>query len=807
MDTQPKLQKDLDFSVDINKVIQKLLVYKWYFLVSLIIAAIIAWYVGAKTVPVYIVRASLLIKVPESKGQSGASVGALLYGSEMLGSGKKLSNEIAQMQSSPFIKTIISRMNLRVLYAVEGQFYKIPLYKNNPFEILVLADSIEQYESYAIKFNNENSYTLLQENYTTGLFDEVADFKFNDTLTINKSPFIVKKNPNFNSKDNKDKLYYFVINTSETIAGFFRSMLDIRQQAKDASIVNLSLSTQIPSREIDFLNQFMAEYVRYGLEDKTKEATKTISFINKQLEAITDSLSRVEGSLEAFKVRTKTSEAGNPAGEFYTQLFSIAEQKNNLLLLDQYLTYLEDYVKANKDIQKEKLVVPSVMNMAAAGGLETTIQRLIELQIEKNTYLNGGASKNPALKDINSQIEQLRTALLENINNLRQSNRITVKNADDRMKDIENKISVIPKSEREMVNIKRLFTLNENIYLLLLEKRLEAEIARASATEDAKVVEPAACDSIPTAPKKRNNYLIALILGLVIPLIAVLLREYFKSVLRNQADLERLSSIPIFGTIPHHSAAKATPMTIIERPKSRISESFRSLRSNLTFFTNLQATNNTFLFTSSISGEGKSFCSASFALVLASTGKKTLLIVTDLRKPKFYLGDINITDYQNGLSSLLIGAVTVAEAIQKSTVDNLDFIPPGALPPNPAELLTRQIFADTLNDLKKQYDYIVIDSAPIGLVSDAMGIMPYVDVILYVVKQNYTPFLYISHLQEMYEDKKVKNIGFLLNDVKIETQGYGYGYGAYGYGYGYYEEEQQSWWQKLNKKLWRKNKT
>jgi capsular exopolysaccharide synthesis family protein len=807
VNTQKNIQKDLDFSIDIRKILQKLLLYKYVFICSFMIAAASAWYITAKTVPIYVVTASLLVKQQDNKN-GGGSVGQLLYGSEMFGSGKKVANEIAQMQSSPFIQTIISRMNMKVLYEEQGDFYNKPIYSATPFDVHII-DSIKNYEYYSVEFINDLAFNLSKyHNWTNEI--SVSQHKLGDTITVGFNEFCIKPTQNF-SATTKDKKYFFAIHTPQTLTNIYKGMLDIRQQSRDASIINLTISTQLPERDIVFLNKFMQEYVRYGLEDKTKEATKTIDFINKQLGFITDSLQRVESSLEAFKLRTKVTEAANPAASLYSMFISINEQKVNLVLADRYLAYLEDYIKRNDDIQKEKLVVPSVIGKDIGGGIESMIAKLVELQMEKNTYLRGGASKNPILKDINSQIDQLKSGLLESISNLRNSNSITIKDADSRLLEVEKKISTVPKSEREMVGIKRLFALNEDSYLLLLQKRLEADIARASATEDAKVIEPAATSGVPVAPKKRNNYVIAMILGLAIPLVLVIAKEYLKSVLRNQDDLERLSTIPLFGTIPHHTADKATPMTIVERPKSRISESFRSLRSNLAFFTDLKAQNNTFLFTSSISGEGKSFCSASFALVLASMGRKTLLIVTDLRKPKFYISDINVSDYPNGLSSYLIGETTIENIIQKSPVEHLDFIPPGALPPNPAELLTRQAFTDLLTDMKKKYDYIVIDTAPIGLVSDAITIMPYVDVTLYVVKQNYTPFAYISRLQEMYQEGKVKNIGFLLNDVKTFTESYGYGYGGYGYGgygygYGYYEEEKQSWWQKLNKRLWKTKK-
>jgi capsular exopolysaccharide synthesis family protein len=800
-----KINKELDFNIDIRTAVQKLLLYKWYFAGSVIISMLLAWYISASTVPIYTVRAAILIKSNE-KGQGSASMSQLLYGTEMLSSGKKIANEIALMQSTPFIKTILSRMDLNVIYdegdnLMNQKFYATPLYKNNPFE-LILLDTNRNFAVYEVEFISEKAIKMSYYDYIQDINTEQI-LPIGDSVTFGRNRFMIKVADKHNFYTLKDRKFYITIHTAETMAGLFKGMLNAQQQSREASsIILLSLNSIIPNRDIDFLNQFMEEYVRYGLEDKTLEASKTIDFINKQLIVIRDSLERVESNLEKFKQKNSVSEEVNPAPVLYQQFIKFSEQRNNLLLVDRYYQYLEEYVKNYDDFSKDKIIVPAAVGIKDLGTIDNLLTKLIDLQIEKNTYLKSGATKNPLLKEVNTQIQQLKEALLENLNNLRKTNKITVQDAEISLSSVEKKLSTIPKSEREMVNIKRLFELNESVYLLLLQKKLEADIAKASAAADAKVLEPATCDGIPIAPKRRNNYLFGLIIGLVAPLIFVFVKEYLKSVIRNQEDIAKFSNIPIFGTVPHHTDKKATPMTIVEKPKSRISEAFRSLRSNLTFFTPPNAKNTTYLFTSSISGEGKSFCSASFALVLASMNKKTLFVLTDLRKPKFYIGEFDVTSSHQGLSTYLIGETTMEQTIQKTSVSNLDFIPPGALPPNPAELLNREAFSLLMQEAKQKYDYIVIDTAPIGLVSDAIGLLQYTDVVLYVVKQNHTPFVYISKIQEMFEENKIKNIGFLFNDVKMFSENYGYyGYGYYG-GYGYYEEEKKSWWQWLNSKIW-----
>jgi len=796
---QPQKAKELEISIDFRTLLQRALYYKWFFLFCIIVSLIAGWYISAKTVPIYIVSSRLIVKANEKASQSNTSLNQLAIGSDMLGSNKKLSNEIAILTSTPFIYTIIKRMNMNITYSVTDRFYEKSLYLESPFEVKLLEDTIKTYESYEIKIKNSTSFSLSL--YTEQEYSTTTEYQFGDTVELGKNKFIVKLRDS-SAQTHTDKLYHFNINSPEVLTSIYSSVLQVKQQSRDNSVLELSLYSDIPSRDVVFLNKFMEEYLKYGLEDKTVEASKTITFINEQLKSIGDSLQRVEKTLEKFKTKNNMSEQASPVENYYTQVFDLIATKNSILLTEKYYDYLEKYVQTNGEFTKDNIFLPSISIPNQNTVINGILTDLIDLQVEKNAYINNGASKNPALKSINARMEQFKAALLENLKNTRATSKISLKDVESRIKEMEQQIKAVPLIETELANIKRLFKINEEIFILLLRKKLEAEIARASASPDAKILEPATTSGVPIAPKRRNNFLIALLAGVGIPMLLVLLKEFLTSVIRSKADLERLSNIPIYGTVPHQKGKNPKPTAILKKPKSRLAESFRSVRTNLMFSVQATQKNATFLVTSSLSGEGKSFCSLSIALIYSSMQKRTLILLTDLRKPKFYLEDDNTFRQLKGLSNYLIGDASIDEIIFSNTeTPYLDYIPPGALPPNPVELLMRPDMDKLMSELKQRYDFIIIDSAPLGLVNDPLTMTKYADGIVYIVKQGYTPFFHIRNLEEMFQEGKLKNIGLLLNNVKMNTEGYGY-YGSYGYYGGYYEDETESWWQKINQKLW-----
>ncbi len=335
----------------------------------------------------------------------------------------------------------------------------------------------------------------------------------------------------------------------------------------------------------------------------------------------------------------------------------------------------------------------------------------------------------------------------------------------------------LPKTERKYITIKRVYDLNENIYNLLLQKKVEAGITKASATVDNKVIEPAyLVNTQPVKPRKTRNFIIAVFIGMLLPSALIFVREKFSTTIKSKADIDKYVNLPIIGSVSQNK--KEFPLAVHQSPKSPTAESFRVLRSNLKYAVRSQEVNKTFLITSMISGEGKTFCSINLAIALALSGKKTLLLDSDMRKDQ-PISSLNLSKESKGLSNYLVGDASLDEIIQKSPVDNLEVIPSGPVPPNPAELLMEESMEVMIDVLKASYDFIVIDTSPIGLVTDAQIMMGYSHANLFIVRQKFTQRDSLKLLADMKSQEVISNASIVFNDVKNNLGYYGYGYYTY----------------------------
>jgi capsular exopolysaccharide synthesis family protein len=432
---------------------------------------------------------------------------------------------------------------------------------------------------------------------------------------------------------------------------------------------------------------------------------------------------------------------------------------------------------------------------------------LLQLSIlTKNNYNYSSNQTNPGIELVNYKIQNTIATLKENIKNILKSNEISINEINRRIGEIDAEISQLPETEKELIGIKRRYKLNDDIYTYLLTKRAEAGIAKASNVPDNKILDYAREDNaVLISPKRSLNYAIALIIGLLIPILIILMLDFFNDKIVERKDVEETTSIPILGEIGHNN--KETDMVVLEKPKSSIAESFRTLRTNIQYF-NIDMADKTRVIsiTSTISGEGKSFCAINLASIFALGDKKTLLMGIDLRKPKLHR-ELN-TDNIKGLSTYLVGTHTLDEVIIPTHQNNLFFMPAGPVPPNPAELIETTKMVNLVNLLKEKYDMIIMDTPPIALVTDALLLAKYSDINLFVIRQNYSRKNMVKLINELFQEKGFKNVGIVINDIKI--QGYygytyygNYGYGKYGYRYGngrygygdssgYYEDDHEN---------------
>lgn len=505
---------------------------------------------------------------------------------------------------------------------------------------------------------------------------------------------------------------------------------------------------------------------------------------------------KVEDRLEVFKRNNKEASGYIAPGDYFSNISSLDNERTKFLLTAKYIDYVEKYITESNEY--DKIITPNTVNVENKV-LDQLIGELIQLQLEKNTYLGGATNRNPFLNEVNIKIENLKKSLLEAIATSRATNALALQNIESQMKMAEKSVGALPTKEREFVGINRLYTINENIYLVLLQKRLEADLVRAAATVDSRVVNPAMLEK-KLGPETRKNYLIGLFAGLLLPIVLIYLIEFFRGTIENTDELERISKIPVLASVLHTENKEGKSTIILDKPKSALAESFRALRSNLNFVLgNNDDSNKVILVTSSIPGEGKSFCSINISLVLALSGKKVIHIAADMRKPKLYVDlAAGAVDTGQGLSTYLSQLAELDQIITPSVAPMLDVIPSGPVPPNPSELLLNKRMDVLITELKKRYDMIVIDTPPIGLVSDPMNLMKYSDANLYVVRYKYTPAERIKYINKLYTDGQVGNLNFIFNDVKHRTRAYGYGYG---YGYGYYDDslDQVPFWKRISR--------
>ena len=455
--------------------------------------------------------------------------------------------------------------------------------------------------------------------------------------------------------------------------------------------------------------------------------------------------------------------------KLYEKMNTLENERVIIVMNRKYYDYIRNYLESSTDISD--LVAPSSMGVQDAV-LNNLIDEMLALNNQRMNYIQMSNPKNLFLKNLEIQISNLKTTILENIKYNYNKSTIALQDIDSRMAKLNSQITYLPKTERELIGMERQFKLNDAIYTFLLQKRAEAQIARASNAPDYEVVDEALNFRAGIiSPKTKLNYIIAAFLGLFFPFIIIITKDFLTNKITEIKEIEQISSLPIIGQV-FHNKTKSTAI-IRDFPKSPLADSFRAIRTNLQFFAK-GVDKMIIQVTSSMSGEGKSFCSINIASVYALLGKKTLLLGFDLRRPALYK-DFNLKN-EKGITSFLINKAEIDEIIQPTQIENLDLISGGPVPPNPVELIASQRTRFFFNELKKRYDYIIIDSSPLGAVTDSFLLFEFADINIFTIRHNYTIKEAVKTNLKNIKNKNVKNITLLINDIKLKKNSYGYGY-------------------------------
>jgi tyrosine-protein kinase Etk/Wzc len=419
--------------------------------------------------------------------------------------------------------------------------------------------------------------------------------------------------------------------------------------------------------------------------------------------------------------------------------------------------------------------------------MNTLVAMMLELQAEQVRLAANFTEKAPLYQENQRKISHTKSLLLENVNSALNNQRELLGALNEQISSIEKEINTLPETERNLLGIQRQFSINENIYMYLLQKRAEAEITKASNFPKNSVLDLARAQMLPVSPKTSQNIILGILIGLVLPLVGLVIKHYFNTKIEDEKELLKLLKVPLLGNIGRYKGVGAK--AVIDNPRSAVSESFRSLRADMSYI-HPQNEKITILFTSAISGEGKTFCAINMASIFAISGKKTLLLGLDLRKPKISnsFGLINDT----GVTSYLSSKVDFHQLVKPSGLANLDIILSGPIPPNPAELLLQDKFSRLMDEVKSDYEVVVMDCPPVGLVSETKELFKYADVNLFVIRQDHSPKVAANMVNDIAEKGGAKKIYTILNDIH-HFQGKAYGYG-YWEDKNYYEPEAKSWW-------------
>jgi capsular exopolysaccharide synthesis family protein len=761
--------------INFKRVADRAIRYWYIILLSLIISVSVAYLMNRYSTRIYPVKASIIIR--ESEENVGAK---FLYNNELLTEYRNFYNEIYIMKSYPLLQEVVEELGFDVSYFREGDIKTTEYYEPNfPLTIKAIAnkDKRPYGKSFYFKVIDQHTYSLQYKVDDDQPGKEFSSLQFNDTVKINGYQLFVTRKADVSELFNKTLVVRF--NNPLSLAKSYSSRLKIGWAMTGSSVVDLEINGSVIQKEIDFLSKFIERYQDYDVEKKNKMVARAIMFLDNQLGVIGDSLEHYEDQVEDFKRRNVITELAEETNRLYLKLQDYENQKFQYRLLDNYFTYISQLLEQN---QYEGIFTPQSVGITD-GIITQLITTLIEEQGQVNLYKTNTTrgvlhlEDNPEYQAKLKKIQFLKADILKTIENNRSTQKINIKFINDQIKLVEDQLAKLPSTERELVGIQRNYSLRENLYIFLLQKRTEAGLSMASTTSDIVVVNPPMAGGA-ISPKTMQNLMIGVGIGLLVPLSIFILLEILNNRIQSKDDIENMTSAPVIGAVGHNPASDA--LIVYNKPRSAMAESFRSLRSNLNYFTGSQD-HQIFMVTSSIPGEGKSFTTLNLATVYALAGKRTVIVGADLRKPKLYdeLGLNNTI----GLSQYLSGMATKEEIIQTSSVDSLYLIASGPMPPNPSELLLRPAMEELINYLRTEFDYIIIDTPPLSLVTDAFVLSKHVNHTLFVIRQDYTPKEALRSFDDFYKSGRLLRVSVLFNDLR--KSGLGYGYGGYSYGYGY----------------------
>ncbi len=785
-------QESKEENIDVKELLFKYLIHWPWFVGAVVACLIAAWVYLHMSTPVYNIFATVLIKDDKKGGSAGMLSGLESLGLDgMVSSSQNIDNEIEVLRSKTIVKEVVEDLGLYISYTDKDEFPSRNMYKTSPVQVSLTpqeADLLEKPMTVEMTLQPQGSIDVnvkIGDDEYQKHFEKLPAVFPTDkgTLAFFLTPDSVlsskRTSEETTDSEKTTRNITATINKPLAVAKAYCKNMTIEPTSKTTSVAVISLKNSNVQRGKDFINKLLEMYNINTNNDKNEVAQKTAEFINERISIISKELGSTEKDLESFKRGAGITDLTSDA---QIALTGSAEYEKKRVENQTQINLLQDLQRYMQNEGYE--VLPSNIGLQDVN-LAAAINRYNDVLVERKRLLRTSTENNPTIINLDTSISAMKENVQVSLDRVLRGLFITKADLDREASRYSRRISEAPGQEREFVSIARQQEIKAGLYLMLLQKREENAITLAATANNAKIIDEAIADDAPVSPRSKITYLIALILGVGIPVGVIYLLELTKFKIEGRADVEKLTSAPIVGDIPL-TDEKQGAIAVFENQNNLMSETFRNIRTNLQFM--LENDKKVILVTSTVSGEGKSFISANLAISLSLLGKKVVIVGLDIRKPglnkvfNIPRKEIGITQYLANPENNLMDLVQLSDVSK-----NLYILPGGTVPPNPTELLARDGLDKAIETLKKNFDYVIMDTAPVGMVTDTLLIGRVADLSVYVCRADYTHKNEYTLINELAEKDKLPSLCTVINglDLKRRKYGYYYGYGKYGKYYGY----------------------